>query len=205
MKMTPVQSLICKTSDTSSFGTFSVSDAKALALLHNDTYTLASPGPVPDRQEAPHLHDAVLDPTKKFIVVPDLGSDLVRVYKIGPSPGTVTPVAPVKAIAGSGPRHAAFAVQGPNTYLYTVNELSNTITGYAVSYKGETPEFTQILDVSTHGPGGSVPKGTKSAEIVVSVSSLYSRSSETRKYYLTWTRNSLISTLSLFLHAGKIP
>lgn len=154
--------------DTSSFGTFSVADAKALALLHNETYTLASPGPVPDRQDAPHLHDAVLDPTKKFIVVPDLGSDLLRVYKIGPSPGTVTPLAPIKAIAGSGPRHAAFSVQGANTYLYTVNELSNTITGYSVSCKGDTPSFTQILDVSTHGPGGSVPKGTKSAEIVVS-------------------------------------
>lgn len=155
--------------DTSSFHTFSVGDSKELALVQNETYTLAAPGAVPARQDAPHLHHAVLDPTGKFILVPDLGSDLVRVYKIACGSVAVTEVAPIKAVTGSGPRHAAFAVHGKNTYLYTVNELSNTISGYSVSYKSnDAPEFTRLFDFSTHGPGGSVPAGTKSAEIVVS-------------------------------------
>lgn len=161
------------TSDTSSFHTYSVGDVKELALVQNETYTLAAPGAVPARQDAPHLHHAVLDPTGKFILVPDLGSDLVRVYKIACGSVAVTEVAPIKAVTGSGPRHAAFAVHGQNTYLYTVNELSNTISGYSVSYKSnDAPEFTRLFDFSTHGPGGSVPAGTKSAEIVVSVSSI---------------------------------
>jgi 6-phosphogluconolactonase (cycloisomerase 2 family) len=157
--------------DTSSFATFSVANPKDLALLSQNNYTLAAPGPKPDRQEAPHLHDAVLDPSKKFILVPDLGSDLLRVYKVDESAASgASAVGVVKAIAGSGPRHAAFATSGSMTYLYTVNELSNSITGYTVSYKadGSFPQFTQIFDVSTHGTGGSVPAGTKSAEIQVS-------------------------------------
>ncbi len=163
--------LTCGTSDTSSFATFSVGDAKTLAQVQKDTYTLAAPGPVADRQAAPHLHDAVLDPTKKFIVVPDLGSDLVRIFKVESGNMSVTPLTPVKAVPGSGPRHAAFVVAGQSTYLYTVNELGNSITGYSVAYKGDSvPEFTRIFDFSTHGPGASVPKGTSAAEIVVSVS-----------------------------------
>ncbi|KAB5566185.1 Lactonase, 7-bladed beta-propeller-domain-containing protein [Coniochaeta sp. 2T2.1] len=156
-------------SDTSSFGTFSVGNTKDLAALQLETYTLPGPGPVPDRQDAPHLHDAILDPTKQFLLVPDLGSDLIRVYEVPSATGPVKEVAPIKAIPGSGPRHGAFAVVGDKTFFYNVNELSNTISGYTVSYAGDAvPEFTRIFDFSTHGPGGSVPKGTKAAEIVVS-------------------------------------
>jgi 6-phosphogluconolactonase (cycloisomerase 2 family) len=163
-------------SDTSSFITFSVGDAKALAMLQKETYTLAAPGPVADRQDAPHLHDAVLDPTKKFILVPDLGSDLVRVYKAGSGTMSVSSVSTIKAVPGSGPRHCAFAVAGQNTFFYTVNELGNSITGYSVSYKGDsTPEFNRLFDFSTHGPGGIIPNGTKAAEIVVSVSGFNAR------------------------------
>ncbi|RYP41925.1 hypothetical protein DL767_000662 [Monosporascus sp. MG133] len=155
--------------DTSTFSTFSVGDVTELALAQNETYTLAEPGPVPDRQSAPHLHDAFLDPTGKFILAPDLGADLVRVYAVQPDSIEWTALEPVKAIPGSGPRHGAFAVAGGKTFFYSLNELSNTITGYRVKYgAGSTLEFVQIFDVSTHGPGGSVPEGTKSAEIEVS-------------------------------------
>lgn len=157
--------------DTSSFGTVSVNNPKDLAQTLLETYTLAAPGPVPDRQDAPHLHDAILDPTRKFIIVPDLGSDLLRIYRIGAT--NVTQLPPVKALPGSGPRHGAFAVVGRKTFFYNVNELSNNITGYSVSYTRNTLEFTRLFDFSTHGPGGSVPAGTKAAEIVVSVSTFH--------------------------------
>ncbi|KAK5651464.1 hypothetical protein OQA88_12471 [Cercophora sp. LCS_1] len=156
--------------DTSSFGTFDVSDPKDIKLLKQTAYTLSAPGTVPERQDAPHLHDAILDPTKKFILVPDLGSDLIRVYKVDASAASAaSDIGAIKAVPGSGPRHVAFAVAGEKTFLYSVNELSNTITGYTVTYKGDAiPEFTQTFTFSTHGPGGSVPAGTKSAEIEVS-------------------------------------
>lgn len=163
-------SQLTATSDTSSFGTFDVSDPKNIKLLKQTAYTLSSPGTVPDRQDAPHLHDAILDPTKKFILVPDLGADLIRVYKVDASAASAAAeVGAIKAVAGSGPRHIAFATAGDKTFLYSLNELSNTITGYTVAYKGDAiPEFTAIFTFSSHGPDGSVPAGTKAAEIEVS-------------------------------------
>ncbi|KAF2712819.1 putative isomerase YbhE [Pleomassaria siparia CBS 279.74] len=154
-------------SDTSTFSTFSVKDLKSLGLAQNVTYTLAAPGPIPDRQEAPHLHDAILDPTSAFLLVPDLGADLIRVFKISPDLSW-TATTPAKAVSGSGPRHGAFAVLGKKTFFYTVNELDNSITGYTVSYASSGPSLTQILHISTNGPGASVPAGTKAAEIQVS-------------------------------------
>lgn len=154
--------------DTSTVSSYSVKDPKNLGLVKNETYTLAAPGPRPDRQDAPHEHDAVLDPTGKFFLVPDLGADLLRVYKIDSKSLDWTAQTPVKALPGSGPRHAAFAVTGGNTYLYSFNELSNTVTGYKVKYSNGGISFTQFFDISSHGEGGSVPTGTKAAEIEVS-------------------------------------
>ncbi|KAK3376167.1 Lactonase, 7-bladed beta-propeller-domain-containing protein [Lasiosphaeria ovina] len=155
--------------DTSSFITFSVADPSKLALQQQETYKLASPGPVPDRQDVPHIHDAILDPTGQYLVATDLGADLLHIYKISNDAKNVTELTPVKAVPGSGPRHGAFATAGKNTYFYNVNELSNTITGYSVSYDNKTgPAFTRLFDFSTHGPGGTVPAGTKAAELVIS-------------------------------------
>ena len=167
------RALLRADSDTSTFGTFSVANPKELGLTFNETYTLAAPGPNAERQEAPHEHHAVLDPTQKYILVPDLGADLIRVFKTQSGSTAVTALEPVKAVPGSGPRHGGFAVQGDKTFFYTLNELSNTITGYTVVYDGDkAPVFTRIFDISDHGEGGSVPAGTKAAELVVSVSHL---------------------------------
>ena len=130
---------------------------------------------MPDRQDVPHLHDAILDPTGQFLLVPDLGSDFVRIYAIVPDSIEWVEQEPVKAKPGSGPRHGAFAVVGEGedkkTYFYLANELSNTISGFEVTYGEENPfEFQLLFDYSTHGPDGSVPKNTKAAEIEVSVS-----------------------------------
>ncbi|KAK8050028.1 Lactonase- 7-bladed beta-propeller-domain-containing protein [Apiospora phragmitis] len=126
------------------------------------------PGPVPDRQDVPHLHHTILDPTKKFIVVPDLGADLLRVYALQQGSIEWTEIDPVKAVPGSGPRHGVFATAGPKTFFYILNELSNTISGYRVTYKRGALKMTRLFDFSSHGPGGSVPAGTKAAELKIS-------------------------------------
>lgn len=166
----------CPNSDTSTFSTFSVGEVTQVGLSQNETYELPEPGPVPDRQDVPHLHDAVLDPTGQFIIVPDLGADTLHVYSIVPETIKWVELEPVKAVPGNGPRHGEFAVTADNhTFFYLANELSNTITGYRVSYEDEdgqetaAPLFEQLFDISTHGEGGHVPNGTKAAEIEISV------------------------------------
>lgn len=150
------------------------------------TFKLSKPGVLPDRQDASHPHQVIADPVGRYLVIPDLGADLLRwYYFLEQSGATVTrieAVGSVAAVPGSGPRHGVLVrpdlskniFSGGSTFLYTINELSNTITGYRVAYVNSfpypMPNVTRIFDISTHGLGGSVPKGTKAAEIQVSVS-----------------------------------
>ncbi|KAK7940819.1 uncharacterized protein PG986_013206 [Apiospora aurea] len=154
--------------DTSTFSSFDVKDTSSLSLSQNETYTMAGPGPVPDRQDVPHLHHTILDPTKKFLVVPDLGADLLRVYALQKGSIEWAEIDPVKALPGSGPRHGVFATAGTKTFFYVLNELSNTITGYKVTYAKGALTMDRLFDFSSHGPGASVPAGTKAAELKIS-------------------------------------
>lgn len=159
-------------------------------LLQNQTFELSEPGPNPDRQDAPHPHGAFLEPTGRYIVVPDLGADLVRVFRVEDGDGGLgwTALDPLVAAPGSGPRHAAFLATGGKTYMYLVSELANTVTGYTVKYNcNSTLGFEELFVISTHGEGSSVPNGTTAAEIAISVRlfqpplPLYTRLRDTRK------------------------
>lgn len=140
-------------------------------------YTLAQPGPDPSRQDAPHEHEAITDPTGQYILVPDLGADLVRVFSYDEATLKLKTLSPLKAAAGSGPRHAAFwnpygvSCEGCTTYFYLVAELASTVTGYAVTYlpNGGGLNFTQVYKSTTYDLL-NLPEGNAPAEVHVSVS-----------------------------------
>ncbi|KAL2011966.1 hypothetical protein VTN00DRAFT_4684 [Thermoascus crustaceus] len=71
------------------------------------TYTLPKPGPDAARQDAPHPHQVFLDPTGSFLLSPDLGSDVVRVYAIDTS-GRLNECSGISVTPGNGPRHGVF-------------------------------------------------------------------------------------------------
>ncbi|VUC25327.1 unnamed protein product [Clonostachys rosea] len=152
---------------SSAFTTWDRSDPSALELLQTEVYELEEPGANPERQEAPHPHQAILDPTGQYILVPDLGADLVRIYKTGADDLAVTAVEPLQVPAGSGPRHAAFVTAGDETYLYLVTELTNKIFGYIVTYGEGSLSFEQVYESGTHGEGVEVPSTAAAAEILV--------------------------------------
>lgn len=86
-----------------------------------------SPGPVADRQDAPHAHHVLLAPRFEdggwLVLVCDLGTDAVHRFRLG-TDGTLTEAdAPVRLPAGTGPRHAAL-VAGR---LLVVCELSSEL------------------------------------------------------------------------------
>ena len=87
-------------------------------------------GPLP-RQTTPHAHSFNVDPTNRFALACDLGTDQVLVFQLDVSNAQLTPVDPPFAMvaAGSGPRHLAFHPDGK--FVYVVNELSNTVTAFA--------------------------------------------------------------------------
>lgn len=128
------------------------------------------PGPIADRQNAPHPHQALLDPTGKFILVPDLGADKIYVYAVAEDSLRLTALPPIVVKDGSGPRHVAFAFRDGKTFMYLVTELANTIIGYEVTYPPGGIEFKELFNIGSHGAGKPVSEAVYAAEILVSVS-----------------------------------
>lgn len=160
----------------SAVSTFAIDDCSngTTSPLQNFTFSLSQPGPNAARQEAPHAHDAVLDPTGQYIIVPDLGADLVRVFGMDADTGVLNEETPLSVAPGSGPRHAEFyspsglACENCTLYLYVVGELAGTITAYRVTYPAAGGlAFEEVYTTNTYG-GGALPAGIAPAEIEIS-------------------------------------
>jgi 6-phosphogluconolactonase len=77
-------------------------------------------------QTGPHAHSAVVSPDGKFLLVNDLGADIITIFQIDAAhPATLTPHGKWNAKPGSGPRHIAFAPDART--VYSINELVSTI------------------------------------------------------------------------------
>ena len=100
------------------------------AALPNDAV-----GPRKDRQQKAFAHQTFYTPDGKLMGVCDLGCDRVNFYDYKKPGGLEKPVITLKADPGDGPRHAIFSNDGK--FLFVVNELSSTVTSYAVA-KGTT-------------------------------------------------------------------
>lgn len=157
----------------SAITTYLKSPEGQLTSLQNLTFTLPAPGPRPE-QEAPHVHHSIIDPTGQFLLFPDLGADLTRIYSFDPKTSLLQEQLPLKADAASGPRHAVFWTAGKirggkkgATFLFIIHELSNHITSYSVSYPGAGISFTKVGDFGLFGPRDT-PAGARAAEILVS-------------------------------------
>jgi 6-phosphogluconolactonase len=118
-------------------------------------------GPDPDRQEGPHAHQVLADPTGEFVLAVDLGTDSVHSYRLS-SEGKLTSAATARVHAGAGPRHLAFHPSGKHAYI--ANELDSTIVvaGY------DRGVLTPGQKVSTLPAGAPTTPRNYPAEIVVS-------------------------------------
>jgi 6-phosphogluconolactonase len=129
-----------------------------------------APGPVRSRQDRPHPHQALFDPTGKFVLVPDLGADKIRVFRVEGT--TFTQLPDIDRTLGSGPRHGAFITssEGEAKFYYLVNELNNSVSVFKVTYSedGNTIGLEEIQSIPTlpeptpTNPD-TAPKGTPSA------------------------------------------
>lgn len=88
----------------------------------------APPGSFADSgHDAPHAHMVSSDPTGRFVLVNDLGTDRIYVYEFDRAAGRLIANDPpfVQAAPGAGPRHVAFHPNG--RLLYSLNEEASTI------------------------------------------------------------------------------
>ncbi|CUS12916.1 unnamed protein product [Tuber aestivum] len=156
--------------------TFAADGSGGLTHSQKFAYTLDKPGPVPDRQEGAHPHQAIMDPTGEYVIVPDLGADRVRVYCANSST-TINELESIKTPDGFGPRHAIFyPVGNPKaTHMFVVGELANEIMTFKISYAHGQLKAENIAAVSTFGTQ-SVPTGPPAptaAEIALSPDGKY--------------------------------
>ncbi|MFH8369846.1 lactonase family protein [Streptomyces sp. NPDC018031] len=83
-------------------------------------------GPHPARQSAPHAHQVVPDPSGRWVLSVDLGTDSVRVCTLDPHTGRLGLHATTGLPPGTGPRHLAFHPRG--SHAYVLGELRPTVT-----------------------------------------------------------------------------
>ena len=90
----------------------------------------AGSGANPRRQEGPHAHCVNLDPSRKFLLVCDLGLDKVQIYRLGGGTTALTINDPpfASVAPGAGPRPLAFQPGGK--VVHVLNELNSTITTF---------------------------------------------------------------------------
>ncbi|KAI0382824.1 Lactonase, 7-bladed beta-propeller-domain-containing protein [Hypomontagnella monticulosa] len=126
------------------------------------------PGPNATLQDKPHPHGIVVDPTGKFVVVPDRGADALRTYSVGWDDRLVE-LGPYFTAPGNGPRHGVFVKGTSRTFFYVLGELTNSLHGFEVLYQDNgTLGFRQFYNDSAYKTGfGDLSGKALPAEIAV--------------------------------------
>ena len=118
-------------------GSFAAFSLGSDGVLHNAAATFfcdnnkacGTTGPNKVRQDAAHMHCALVSPDNRFVLACNLGEDAIEIFPIHPSaPGPVEAPQRIVARSGSGPRHLAFHPNG--RWLYCIHELDCTIDLY---------------------------------------------------------------------------
>ncbi len=150
------------------------------------------PGPDRVRQEGSHPHNAVFDPSGKFLAIPDLGLDRIFVFRLDAASGKLTPNDPPFVVTQkrAGPRHIAFHPKMP--FAYVVNELASTVVTYGFDAEHGSLQAIQVLPATPSSYTGQL----SSAEIAVAP--------DGRSVYASNRCNDSIVAFSVDQHAGTL-
>ena len=111
-------------------GSLSVFGRKADGTLTNTEQVIQHVGKSinTERQNEPHVHQVILSPDKKYLLVNDLGTDKVTVYKYNPAAtsNVLIPFDTLSVKPGSGPRHSVFSKDGKKLYL--IHEIDGSVS-----------------------------------------------------------------------------
>ena len=99
----------------------------------------------PERQDGPHPHCILPDPSNRFALAADLGADKLFIYHMDLDEGKLHNHTEVEVEARTGPRHILFNSTGDRAYV--LNELNSTITFY--NYDPTTGTLERVQTIST--------------------------------------------------------
>lgn len=113
-------------------------------------------GPVPGRQDEPHVHQSIPDPSGTRVLVADLGTDEVCIYGADWEHGWLIPnAAAIRTQPGFGPRQMIFNLNGDRIYLLA--ELQNAVNTYAYDTSSGAARLLQTVSTL---PDGCTTKNT---------------------------------------------
>ncbi|MFG2874245.1 lactonase family protein [Streptomyces sp. NPDC048337] len=107
-----------------------------------------------DRQERPHAHQVLPDPSGRWVLSVDLGTDSVRVCALDPDTGEPRVHAETALRAGTGPRHLVFHPDG--TVVYVLHELVPQLTVCRWNPGAGRLEPVGEVPIAPEGPSGAV-------------------------------------------------
>ncbi|KAK7722167.1 hypothetical protein SLS64_000700 [Diaporthe eres] len=157
--------LTAKSSNTSAVGVFELGEDGTLpgtGPVQTIFPKINKTGPIASRQDRSYSHEVIIDPTNTYVLVPDLGGDLVRVFTYAPD--TIAPLvetAPLTTDAGVGPRHGFFRVNDAGeTYFFFGGELSQNVYSYKVTYGDSGLIFDKVFEAPALGLNSSLAVNT---------------------------------------------
>lgn len=128
-------------------------------------YAHEGSGPVTERQEGPHAHQVLPDPSGNWVLSVDLGTDSVRVCALDPGTGELRPHGETALRPGTGPRHLAFHPAGGHAYV--LNELEPTVTVCRWDAAAGVLEAVGETPVLPAGASGGDGPASYASEVVV--------------------------------------
>ncbi|WP_405532545.1 lactonase family protein [Streptomyces avidinii] len=121
-------------------------------------------GPDTARQEGPHAHQVLPDPTGSWVLSVDLGTDSVRVCAHDPATGALRVHTETALRAGTGPRHLAFHPEGEVAYV--LHELEPQVT--VCRWNGASGRLEPVGEVPVASAGAPGPVRAYPSAIVTS-------------------------------------
>lgn len=148
-------------------------------------------GPTP-RQKGPHAHGVTVDPSGRYLLVPDLGADKVFIYRIDAATRQLSPSEPAyeSLPPGSGPRHLVFHPNGKFAYL--ILEMAAEVRTYR--WDGTAGRLQPLQTQSILPPGYSGKKAGGDIEV----------SGDGRFVYLTSRGENSIVVYAIDQQSGRL-
>ncbi len=125
-------------------------------------------GPVPKRQEFAQAHGAAVDPAGKYVLVADIGSDKIFIYRFDRAKRELMRAGAQALPPGSGPRHLVFDSRG--WFVYLITDLTSTLHVYRWDAKQGLLQPLQSLSAypASHVDKDAGKDTTGGAEIAMS-------------------------------------
>jgi 6-phosphogluconolactonase len=149
-------------------------------------------GPDPKRQAGPHAHRVTVSPDNRFLLVNDLGLDVIHIYHLNPATATLTQNQPPvwHANPGAGPRALQFHPNG--RFAYCVTEMTSSVV--VLRWEARTGVLETVQEVVMRTP--DFQSTTAGSEIVID--------REARFVYAADRFDDIIATFAISAKDGRL-